>query len=92
MQWILSVFARLWNIAHNLSGHVWGERFFSRIIAGILDMVRMYWYLDENPVKAGLVGAPWEWEYGGLWHYRHRERGIQEEPESIIPLFMPQWV
>jgi putative transposase len=91
MQWILSVFARLWNMAHNLSGHVWGERFFSRIIAGILDMVRMYWYLDENPVRAGLVGAPWNWKYGGLWHHRHRERSIQEEPESIIPLFIPHW-
>ena len=91
MQWILSVFAKLWNKIHNLSGHVWGERFFSRIIAGILDMVRTYWYIDENPVKAGLVEKPWDWEYGGLWHHKRGEKGIQEEPEALISLFIPLW-
>ena len=91
MQWILSVFAKLWNKIHNLSGHVWGERFFSRIIAGIMDMIRMYWFIDENPVKAGLVEKPWNWEYGGLWHHNHGEGSIQEEPEGIISLFIPRW-
>ncbi|MDR0569109.1 MAG: transposase, partial [Spirochaetaceae bacterium] len=32
MQWIKCRFARWWNKKHNTKGHLWGERFFSRII------------------------------------------------------------
>lgn len=32
MQWILSVFAMAYNKKYGLTGHVWGERFFSRIV------------------------------------------------------------
>jgi putative transposase len=35
MQWIMSVFAQRWNRHHGLRGHVWGERFFSRIIGSL---------------------------------------------------------
>ena len=33
MQWIMSVFAMSYNRIHGLVGHVWGERFFSRIVS-----------------------------------------------------------
>ncbi|MDR1074654.1 MAG: transposase [Treponema sp.] len=31
MQWIKCNFAKSWNKAHGRNGHVWGERFYSRI-------------------------------------------------------------
>ena len=70
MQWILGVFAQLWNKKHKLSGHLWGDRFFSRIISGILDFVRVFIYIDYNPVFAGIVRKPEQWEFGGLWHHK----------------------
>ena len=75
MQWILGVFAQLWNKKHSLSGHLWGDRFFSRIISGFLDFLRIFLYIDYNPVIAGIVDQPEQWEYGGLWHHK---RGLTE--------------
>jgi putative transposase len=89
MQWILSVFAMRWNRKHNLTGHVWGDRFFSRIIAGIVDYLRVFMYIDANPVKAFLADCPWQWEYGGLWHHRHGIITVVDEPEPIVLDYLP---
>jgi putative transposase len=89
MQWILSVFAMAWNRRHHLKGHLWGERFFSKIIAGILDFLRTCMYIDDNPVKAGLVELPWQWEYGGLWHHRRGIVEIVDAPDPITVDFLP---
>ena len=75
MQWLLGVFAQLWNRKHNLTGHLWGDRFFSRIILGILDFIRVFLYIDYNPVIANMVEKPEQWQYGGLWHHK---RGLKE--------------
>jgi putative transposase len=90
MQWILSVFAMAWNRKHHLSGHVWGERFFSRIILGIKDFLKVFTYIDDNPVMAHLVERPWEWEYGGIWHHRIGLRDIVEKPDAIISILCPE--
>jgi putative transposase len=34
MQWLKCNFAKAWNKAHGVKGHVWGDRFYSRIISG----------------------------------------------------------
>jgi putative transposase len=64
MQWILGVFAIRYNKFRRLTGHVWGDRFFSRIIRSL----RAYWgeyaYIDANPRMAGLVARPEDWQYG----------------------------
>jgi putative transposase len=90
MQWILSVFAMAWNRKHHLKGHVWGERFFSRIIAGITDFLRVFIYIDENPVQAQIIDHPWKWEFGGLWHHQKGISDILEKPEPFVLLFFPE--
>jgi REP element-mobilizing transposase RayT len=67
MQWIMSVFAMAWNRRHGLGGHVWGERFFSRIIQSLTDFLQVLNYIDLNPVSGGLVRDPADWRYGGCW-------------------------
>lgn len=89
MQWILGVFAQLWNKKHNLSGHLWGDRFFSRIILGILDFLRVFLYIDYNPVIAGLVTQPEQWMYGGLWHHKKGLIDIIEPLEPEILEYFP---
>jgi len=42
MRWILSVFAMAYNRLLGLTGHVWGERFFSRIIEGFGDLIQVF--------------------------------------------------
>jgi putative transposase len=69
MQWLLGNFAKAWNKAHGVKGHLWGDRFFSRIISGDRDFLRVFDYISRNPVEAGLVERPDEWEYGGVGQY-----------------------
>ena len=85
MQWLLSVFARLWNKKHNLSGHVWGDRFFSRVITGIFDFVKVFLYIDYNPVTAGMVEKPDQWMHGGLWHHKN---GLTDPLDLIDPVIL----
>jgi putative transposase len=88
MQWILGVFAMAYNRRMGLSGHVWGERFFSRIIEGLWDYLYVFGYIDSNPVKAGLARHGWLWEYGGLGHARRGWRHILDPaPEWVLLLF-----
>ena len=82
MQWILGVYAQLWNKKYGISGHLWGDRFFSRIIRGILDFLRVFLYIDYNPVIAGMVNQPDDWMYGGLWHHK---KGLTEILNILDP-------
>ncbi len=70
MQWVMSVFAMAYNRLHGLVGHVWGSRFFSRIVSGLQEFLKMFAYIDDNPVEAHQVEDKRDWRYGGLWHHR----------------------
>jgi len=90
MQWILSVFAMIWNRRHKLWGHVWGERFYSRIILGIVDFLRVFIYIDDNPVKAQLVKRSQEWQFGGLWHHSRSINTVTDPPDDLILHYCPE--
>jgi putative transposase len=92
MQWILSVFAMRWNRKHHLSGHVWGERFFSRIISKATEFLHIFSYVDENPVYARLVEHPGQWEYGGLWHHKRGIFTIVDPPGELVRRFFPEHI
>ena len=92
MQWILGVYAQTWNKKHGLSGHLWGERFFSRIIKGIEDFLRVFLYIDQNPVAAGLVEQPGHWEYGGAWYQKNGFNDVIEKADSIILQNFPEHI
>ena len=89
MQWISSVFAKRWNKLNHRSGHVWGERFFSRIIVGVVDFMRVFMYIDDNPVEAGLVHKPEEWKFGGLWHHRMGNFNIVKKLDELFLRIFP---
>lgn len=90
MQWIMSVFAMTYNRAHGYSGHVWGERFFSKIIEGFREFLEIFRYIDRNPVDAGLVLHDWEWKHGGLWHDRLGYRHVLVKPPCEALLWAPR--
>jgi putative transposase len=88
MQWILSVFAMKFNKIMGYTGHVWGCRFFSRIIASLQELLQIFEYIDNNPVKAGQVKDGLRWRWGGLWHNRTGRCDIVEKaPVWLIPFF-----
>jgi putative transposase len=83
MQWLKCNFAKAWNKAQKRTGHVWGERFYSRIIRGVADFLRVRGYIEENPVKAGLVERAAEWVYGSLYYRLHGWSELLDEPPGI---------
>jgi putative transposase len=89
MQWIKSNFAKWWNKKHNTKGHLWGERFFSRIIKDARDFERVSEYIDENPVKAKLVKKPEQWYFGGLFHRLMRIFGVIDSLTNQVLDFFP---
>jgi putative transposase len=88
MQWILSVFAMKYNKIHGSSGHVWGARFFSRVLNSLREFLQTFDYIDENPVEACLVPDKQEWEYSG-GHFRQIGSGdfLSRLPHLILGLF-----
>jgi putative transposase len=90
MQWILSVFAMAFNRSHGYTGHVWGARFFSRIIDSLRDLIEVFEYIDGNAVNAGRVDDRRDWRYCGLWHSRNGRREILGEATELIKMLFPE--
>jgi putative transposase len=86
MRWILSVFAMAYNRIWGLTGHVWGSRFYSRIIASLREFLLIFGYIDNNPVKASQVKDRRQWRWGGLWH---DQTGCRELVEAMPTWLMP---
>jgi hypothetical protein len=61
-----------------------GERFYSRIIAGITDFLRAREYIAENPVRARLVEQAAEWMFGSLYHRLHRLTSLLDDAVSDV--------
>jgi REP element-mobilizing transposase RayT len=89
MQWILSVFAQAYNRLHNLSGHVWEERFFSRIIWTVREYLWTFEYIDHNPVRAGLSSLCGDWAFGGLFFRRRGIRSVIDPLPECFLLLLP---
>ena len=66
MQWILSVFAMRYNHIHNLKGHVWYDRFKSRIIETIEEIEVSFKSISQKPVEAKLAKKASEYKYCGI--------------------------
>jgi len=73
MQWIKTRSARRWNFIHGSTDHVWGDRYFARIVKNPLEFEETLNYIDQNPVKAGLAEKPADWKASGAFY---REQGI----------------
>ena len=81
MQWILSVFARYYNKIHNLVGHVWRGRFWSKIIDNIKQFIDTFNYISDNPVKAEMVREAQDYRYGGLYYILKGIFDIVDRPD-----------
>ncbi len=86
MQWILGVFAKGYNKYYNLKGHVWYDRFNSKIIENFQQLLATFRYICNNPVKAEMVETPEEYLYGALWYIRHNLFDIVEPPDLSIKI------
>jgi putative transposase len=65
MHWLNWSYARAYNNAHQLHGHVFSERFQTRVIEDEESLGRRIDYVLGNPVRAGLCRSidDWRWTY-----------------------------
>lgn len=89
MRWILGVFAMAWNRRHDMTGHVWGDRFHSRVLPGLWEFRMAFGYIDNNPVKASLARSAADWLYGGLACARTSRGPLIEKAPAWLRLLFP---
>lgn len=64
MQWVFSVFAMRYNRMNGRQGHLWMGRFKSVLIETTESALRVFEYICNNPVKAGMVTSAKKYEFG----------------------------
>lgn len=86
MQWIMGVFAMRLNRLLGFWGHVWGDRFRSWIIEDPVALGRVFRYIEQNAVKAGLVRKPSEWRSSAAFHWKAGIQLIVGKPPPGYPI------
>jgi len=71
MQWIKTNSAKRWNFIHGSIDHMWGERYYSRVIKDYKEYNNVMNYIDKNPVKEGYVLNPADWKESGAYYKAH---------------------
>jgi putative transposase len=89
MQWILSVFAMKYNNTFNYKGHVFYDRFKSKIIGDFRHYVATFIYITKNPVKAGIVKDPNDFEFNGVNFLKKGLYDVINPPSLFIRLLLP---
>lgn len=86
IQWLNGVFAHASNRRHNRTGHLWQGRFKSVLIGDDIYLRTANLYVVMNPVTAGLVAAPSEWEWSSF-----RASAGMEVPQNWLDLDWLNW-
>lgn len=76
MQWILSVFAIRYNKRLGIRGHLWYDRFKSRLIKTVQHFAATYHYILDNPVRAGLCAQANDYPFSVYQLSRYGPAGI----------------
>lgn len=92
MQWILSVFARKFNKTFHLQGHVFYDRFTSKVIESYQQFLHTFIYIALNPVKAGIVAKAVEYRYNGITYLHRGVLDILERPPNMLIKLVWAWV
>lgn len=88
MKNILQTFAMRYNVRTGSIGHFWSGRFFSWIIPDFWEYIRVFKYIDENPVRARLVREPGQWLFSGAgWRQGGLGHLVSQLPEWVLKLF-----
>jgi putative transposase len=83
MNVVQSTFSKILNGIHGTPGHRWVQRYFSSTCAPVYDWVALA-YIENNPVRAGLVHSPEDYLYSSAAHH------LLGSP-SPLPLHTDPW-
>ncbi len=93
MQWIKTYSAKYWNRIHGSKDHVWGDRYFARMIKSPEEYDYVMNYIDQNPVTAGLSATHADWNASGAFYKARNIEGLvdftPDERRQYIKLLSP---
>jgi putative transposase len=69
-------------------GHIFQRRYWNDPIESDAHLLRVMRYVEANPVRAGLVARPHDWEWGSFWDRVTGERDIIHPAPFGLP---PDW-
>jgi len=84
MQWSLSVFAMAYNRKFGLTGHVWQDRYRSFIIESAYHYFRAFFYIADNPVRAGIVNRPADFRFSHAHEIVTGEYRVADPPDAKL--------
>ncbi len=84
MQWILSNFAIRFNKFYGIHGHVWYDRFKSKVVKTIQHYFAVHEYINNNPVKAGMVLNPEDYLYCGITFLKNKVFEVIDPPDIFL--------
>ena len=67
MKYIKQRFTQWVNRTFNSEGSAWKDRFFSRIIEDLMDLVRVFVYIEQNVIRAGLGKRAADYPFYEVW-------------------------
>jgi len=91
MQWILSVFAQKFNRTFGYKGHVWHDRFKSKVIETLRQFEATFSYVARNPQKAGIVERGSDYEFSGVHALMRGRYSVIDPPGPLVPLLFPEY-
>ena len=67
IKYIKQRFTQWVNRTFDSEGSAWKDRFFSRIIEDFTDLVRVFVYIEENAIRAGLAKRAADYPFYEVW-------------------------
>ena len=77
MQKLLGIYAEQFNHKYDFTGHLFEGRYTSKIIEDEYYFMEVSRYIHLNPVKAGMVMAPADYEYSSYALYMGMENSLK---------------
>jgi REP-associated tyrosine transposase len=89
MRWLLGTFAIRFNGRFNRKGHVFYDRFKSKIVHNLDYVYTVFKYIIFNPVKAKLAETIFSYKYSGIYQMMRGDFRLVEKPSRILQHFFP---
>ena len=85
MRNIQQSYTKWYNRRYDRRGSLWGERFKSVILGGRVSLLESVLYVELNPVRAGMVERPEQWQWSSAASGGHARRDWLIPLEELLP-------
>lgn len=78
MQWVTLTHTQRWHAFRDSAGtgHLYQGRFKAFPVQGDAHLLKLFRYVEQNPLRAKLVKRAQEWPYGSLWQRDHTSAAV----------------